>query len=408
MVESLLRVAWNSRRRTHTCRAALERPLLPVGGVGTVALVVLSIVTGATALSARAQSGGQAAKSTLKLDTGKQIYEAGCVSCHGPDGKGQSQNLAGFERPETFPDFTDCPTSTPEPDVQWRAIITNGGSARAFSQIMPSFKDLLTPEQIDKVLEHLRGLCVERAWPRGDLNLPRPMVTEKAFPENETVIAGSINARGTPGVASTLVYEHRIGPSAMIEAVVPFDFTNDGTSWGSAFGDLALGYKRALFHSLRKGSIFSLGGELSVPTGNATLGTGGESTVFEAFGAFGQLLPHDSFVQVHTGVELPAHPDEVPRAYYLRTAVGKTFSSDAGLGRRWSPMVEFIADRDLVRGAVTNWDIVPEVQIPLSRRMHILGSIGFRIPANNTAGRQKQVLFYALWDWVDGGLLQGW
>ena len=106
--------------------------------------------------------------------------------------------------------------------------------------------------------------------------------------------------------------------------------------------------------------------------------------------------------------ELPAHPDDVPRAYYLRTAIGKTFSAEGGLGRRWSPMIEFLADRDLVGGAVTNWDIVPEIQIPMSKRMHILGNIGFRIPASNTAGRQKQVMFYVLWDWVDGGLLQGW
>src|SRR6185436_9881313 len=125
--------------------------------------------------------------STLKLDTGKQIYEAGCVSCHGPDRAGQPQHLAGFEPPATFPDFTDCPTSTVEPDVQWRAIINHGGAARAFSQIMPSFKDLLTAGQIDKVIGYLRSLCTEPKWPQGDLNLPRPIVTEKAFPENETV-----------------------------------------------------------------------------------------------------------------------------------------------------------------------------------------------------------------------------
>ena len=362
----------------------------------------VSPAAGQTAASPRPAVG------KLKLETGKQIYEAGCVSCHGPDGKGQSQNLAGFERPETFPDFTDCPTSTPEPDVQWRAIVTNGGSARAFSQIMPSFKDRLTPEQIVKVVDHLRSLCTEEAWPRGDLNLPRAMVTEKAFPENETVVTGAINARGTPGIASAVMYERRIGASAMVEVIVPFDFTNDGSTWGSAFGDLALGYKQKLFHSLTKGSIFSVGGEVAAPTGNTTLGTGGESTIFEGFAAFGQLLPGSSFLQVHTGFELPAHPDDVPRAYYLRTAIGKTFSMESGLGRRWSPMIEFLADRDLVSGASTNWDIVPEIQIPMSKRMHILGNIGFRIPASNTAGRQKQVMFYVLWDWVDGGLLQGW
>src|SRR6185312_7492815 len=135
-----------------------------------------------------------------------------------------------------------------------------------------------------------------------------------------------------------------------------------------------------------KGSIFSAGGEIIAPTGNVALATGGESTVFEAFATFGQLLPASSFVQVHTGVELPAHPDDVPRAYYLRTAIGKTFSADKGLGRRWTPMLEVIGDRDFVSGATTNWDVVPELQIPLSRRLHILGNVGFRAPVNNTAG----------------------
>jgi mono/diheme cytochrome c family protein len=373
-------------------------------------LICAAVVTFIARAGMSAQTSGNPSggASRLTLETGKQIYQAGCISCHGANGKGQSQELAGFERPSTFPDFSDCPTATPEPDVQWRAIITNGGPARAFSQIMPAFKDLLTETQIDRVVEYLREFCTENAWPRGDLNLPRPLVTEKAFPENETVVASSINAHGTPGVSSTVLYERRIGATAMIEAIVPYDFTNNGSEWASAFGDLALGYKQKLLHSLKRGSIFSVGGELIVPTGNPTLGTGGESTVFEAFAAYGQILPAGGFVKLHTGVELPAHPDDVPRAYYFRTAIGKTFAQDRGLGRRWSPMVEVLADRDLVSGSTTNWDIVPEIQLPINKRMHILGNVGFRIPVNNTADRQKQVMFYVLWDWVDGGLKEGW
>ena len=364
--------------------------------------------TATAVLIAQAPAAPAPALSKLTLDTGKQIYDAGCVACHGPDGKGQPENIAGFERPATFPDFSDCATSTPEPDVQWRAQIANGGPARAFSQIMPSFKDLLTQDQIGKVIAHLRSFCTEEAWPRGNLNFPRAMITEKAFPENETMIAGAINARGSPGVATTIFYEQRIGATAMIEVGIPYDFTHETGDWGAALGDVALGYKQKLFHSLEKGSIFSVGGEIIAPTGNTSLGTGGESTVFEAFAAFGQRLPASSFLQVHTGFELPAHPDDVPRAYYLHTAIGKTFSADLGFGRSWSPMMELIADRDLVSGAITNWDVVPQLQIPMSKRMHILGSLGFRIPANNTANRQKQFMFYVLWDWADGGLTQGW
>jgi hypothetical protein len=344
----------------------------------------------------------------LLLETGKQIYDAGCVSCHGADGRGQSRNLAGFEPPDTFPDFSDCATSTVEPDIQWRAIITLGGPIRAFSQIMPSFKDLLSQEQIGKVIEYVRGLCKEDAWPRGNLNLPRAIVTEKAFPENETVVSGSINAQGTSGVGSEVIYERRVGPRGMVEAIVPFDFTRDTGRWASAFGDLALGYKHTLVHSLRTGSILSGGGELIVPTGDSTLGTGGESTTVEGFAAYGQVLPRSAFFQTQTGVELPVHTDKVPRALFVRAAFGKTFASSGGLGRRWSPIIELVGDRELEAGARINWDVIPEILMPISKRMHLLGSLGFRFPATNTAGRQRQVMFFVLWEWMDGGLLQGW
>src|SRR5437868_1539370 len=135
--------------------------------IRTSVFLLLSVMVSASAPMLRAQG---TPESKLKLDTGKQIYEAACVSCHGPDGAGQSKTLAGFERPASFPDFTDCPTSTPEPDIQWRAVITNGGPARGFSDIMPSFGDALTQDQIGKVIEHLRSLCGDKAWPRGNLN----------------------------------------------------------------------------------------------------------------------------------------------------------------------------------------------------------------------------------------------
>jgi mono/diheme cytochrome c family protein len=358
-------------------------------------------------LAAAAPAAAQPRRSR-NLETGKDIYEAGCVACHGRDGKGQARELAGFEPPATFPDFSDCRTATPEPDVQWRAIVTNGGPARGFSRIMPAFRDVLTATQIDRVIGYLRTFCTEPSWPRGDLNFPRALVAEKAFPENETVVSSAANLNGEPGFATTATYERRIGSTAMLEVIVPYAFTHGDNGWGAAFGDLALGYKQKLWHSLARGSIFSAGGEVIAPTGNTTLGTGGASTIFETFVAFGQRLPADSFVQVHTGFELPAHPDQVARAYYLRTAVGKTFSNEAGLGRRWSPMMEVIADRELTGGAVTNWDVIPELQIPISRRMHVLADVGVRVPVNNTAGRPKQILFYALWDWVDGSLTEGW
>lgn len=342
----------------------------------------------------------------LKLDTGKEIWEAACATCHGVDGKGAVRTSVGFTA--RLPDFTECSFATKEPDGDWSATIHNGGSARGFSEIMPSFREALTDDQIDKVIAYMRGFCKEKAWPMGDLNLPRPMITEKAFPENEVVITTAFNAHGAPGVSNLVIVEKRINARDQIEVVTPYSFAHGSGAWSSAFGDLSLAYKHNLFHSMRTGSILSVIGEVTAPTGNTAVGTGGQSTVFEMSAAYAQILPSDSFVQVHTGVELPAHPNVVPRAYYARTAVGKSWSAGGGLGRTWTPMMEFIADRDFFTGAKTNWDLIPQMQIPLSKRMHILGSIGFRVPVNQPSNRPKQLMFYLLWDFADGSLREGW
>src|SRR5262249_54429060 len=130
----------------------------------------------------------------LKLDTGKDIYEAACIGCHGPGGKGQPESTLGFEKPPQFPDFSDCNGSAREDTFDWRATIHQGGPARGWSEIMPSYADALTLDQIDKVMQYLRSLCTEPAWPLGELNLPRALVTEKAFPEDEWVLTNAVNA----------------------------------------------------------------------------------------------------------------------------------------------------------------------------------------------------------------------
>ena len=74
----------------------------------------------------------------------------------------------------------------------------------------------------------------------------------------------------------------------------------------------------------------------------------------------------------------------------------------------WSPMVELVANRDLQTGAKTDWDVVPEMQVTLSKRQHVRANLGVSLPVTNTAGRSAQLLFYVLWDWQDGNLTQGW
>jgi hypothetical protein len=71
-------------------------------------------------------------------------------------------------------------------------------------------------------------------------------------------------------------------------------------------------------------------------------------------------------------------------------------------------MVEMLAARELVSGERVQWDAVPQLQVSLSRRQHILASFGVRLPVTESGPRGTQFLFYLLWDWFDGGFFEGW
>jgi len=70
--------------------------------------------------------------------------------------------------------------------------------------------------------------------------------------------------------------------------------------------------------------------------------------------------------------------------------------------------MEFVADHDLGAGAKTYWDVIPQMQVTLSRRQHVRASAGLRMPMNERQGRDTQFVFYMLWDWFDGTLKEGW
>ena len=369
------------------------------------ALIAVALLIG----RANAQPAAQSHRPLEALTSGEELFRAGCAGCHGPDGAGMPDSTVGFEKPATFPDFSQCDQSTPEFVAGWRSVIHDGGRARGFSRIMPAFGELLTSQQIDALITHLRSLCRDRAWPVGELNLPRPLNVEKAFPENETVVTSSIGARRVHDVTNTIAYERRYGAKGQLEVSVPFSVMHESSGAArGGIGDIGLGFKRVLFSSMDTGSIASAQGELVLPTGNKDKGFGSGVTVFEAFGAFGQLLPSEGFIQGQAGIELPTSTRDNPRAVFGRVAVGKILREGSGRGRSWAPMLELLTDREFEEGASTNIDVVPQVQVTLSRRQHVRANIGLQVPVNHTTGRPVQLQVYVLWDWFDGGFLEGW
>lgn len=339
---------------------------------------------------------------------GKTLYESGCIACHGRKGDGAPQASVEFKQPDSFPDFTRCDQTTAETNAAYKDVIVHGGPKRGFSQIMPAFGELLSSEEIDDLIAYLRGFCTDKRWPRGELNLPRALVTEKAYPEDEVVISTAMKASGAPGFTTDVIHEQRFGINNQIEIDVPINSQDQNHAWNSGLGDITFGVKRVMFSNLRTGSILSLQGGVLAPVGNHKYGFGNGTTTFEPFAAFDQLFPTNTFLQFQMGADLPHRTDITPQSLFWRVAVGQTWAGEQRLGRMWSPMVEFLADRDLVDGAKTNWDVLPEMQVTISARQHVRFDIGVRTPMTNTAGRDKQVVFYLLWDWADGKLLEGW
>jgi hypothetical protein len=71
-------------------------------------------------------------------------------------------------------------------------------------------------------------------------------------------------------------------------------------------------------------------------------------------------------------------------------------------------MVELVASRALEDAATAHWDLVPQVQVTLNTRQHIMLNVGVRAPLNDRRGRHPRLMVYLLWDWFDGGLRDGW
>jgi mono/diheme cytochrome c family protein len=350
------------------------------------------------------------------LKTGKEVYEAACVSCHGPRGTGVDRSLRGFDVDP--PDFSDCKFSSREPDMDWYGIAHSGGPTKGFSPLMPAFGSALSREQLEVVVDHVKGYCGDspRRWPPGEFNLPKALNTGKAFPEDEVAWSISATVEEPVAIEGKFVVAKRVGARHQLEAVIPggaqqLEYrTVDGDTayrWGGGAGDIAVAWKSVLWHCLRAGTIGSVALDVFLPTGDERDGFGKGIFAFEPALALGQIIPRVGFIQLHGGAELSTDTDVADHSFFWRAAVGRTFRK-GGFGRAWSPMVEVLGSTGLGEDAPVDWDIVPQLQLALSRRQHVRLGAGVRLPLNDFAERQLAIQAYVVWDWYDGGFAEGW
>ena len=199
-----------------------------------------------------------------------EMWNAWCARCHGRDGTGKVAEPTVTVEPR---DFTDCKTSAGEADPDWELAITGGGPAVGLSDQMPAFGDALKPAQIQGFVAHLRTFCREKGWPDGNLNLPRAIFTEKAFPEDELVIApvaSHVKGQGTSWSIAT-IFEHRMGKRFQLELLGPVSSAAGGSARETGYGDTEIGQKTVMNPNARN-HLATFGFDFVAPTGDASRG----------------------------------------------------------------------------------------------------------------------------------------
>lgn len=296
-----------------------------------------------------------------------EMWSAWCARCHAQDGSGKIAEPTVTVEPM---DFTDCRLTSAEPDADWERAIAKGGPGVGLSPEMPAFEDSLTPEQISGFVRHMRGFCTDRGWPSGNTNFPRPILTEKAFPENEFLVLPAIS-HDRNDVEIKALYERRVGKRSMFEIGVPV--ANDGVD------ELEAAVKHALVSNDR--SIVSLGFETVLSSSLA---------IFEPFASAGTML-RDWYVQGQIKVELPTDRARADRAFIYNAYLGRDTSAAP---TTWTIGVE-------INGENGELAFTPQVRKGLTGTGALAASLGVTIPINKREQRGVRWVGYWLWEYLE-------
>ena len=332
------------------------------------------------------------------------MWGAWCARCHAVDGSGNVSEPTVSVKPM---DFTDCSLTTPEPDVDWERAIAKGGPGVGLSSQMPGFEDSLSPEQIRGFVSHMRTFCAESRWPSGNLNFPRPILTEKAFPENEFLMLPVVSHRkengGIPAETSfewLSVYERRIGRRSMYEVGIPVvgrqtsalsipsaGFVNTKSS-AVGFGDIELAFKYTLIAS--EPAILAAGIEAAIPVGSDSNGFGHGTVVWEPFLAMGTTLGSWYF-QAQTKYEIPVDRAKADRAFVYNLYLGHDTSLAPDT---WTLGVE-------LNGENHELAVTPQIRKGLTRTGALAAAVGVMIPVTEREEQTTRLVGYLLWEYTE-------
>jgi mono/diheme cytochrome c family protein len=346
-------------------------------------LVLATVVQGADALHAR----------------GAEIYQANCIACHGPAGKPDA--TLAQQLGVTPANFSDALFNSREPLSDWKLVVTEGGPALGFSDKMPAFGTTLSEADIDAVLAYIKTLPGTHDYPDGELNLFLPVRTKKAFPEDEWVWKQRYTSQdGDDAWKNTLEYEFRIGQRG--QGIIEVTYEDEGGK--SEFGHFEPGFKYVLQHDKDAGFILAAAAQVGVPLNSDA------NWEFLPYLAFGKILNEAWTLQGSGRLKLDLEDSDNSSAE-LAAVVHWV---DAPRPRSVFPGLELVAEVPFERGSgpdrkdAVQWSIVPQARIGLNKRGNIALNAAVEWPLNDRDRYDWRAYVYFIWDFADGGLLEGW
>ena len=330
---------------------------------------------------------------------GADVYKTNCAVCHGSNGVPDAALAQSFG---VMPaNFSDPLFNSREPLSDWKIVVTEGGPALGFSDKMPAFGETLSTQDIDAVLTYIKTLAGNHDYPDGELNMLLPIRTKKAFPEDEWVWKQRYTSQdGDNAWKNTLEYEFRIGQRG--QGIL--EVTHEAVGSQSEFGHFEPGYKYVLNHDAAAGFILSAAAQVGVPLNRDT------NWEFLPYLAFGKILSDAWTLQGSARLKLDLEDSDQSSAE-LATVVHWV---DAPQPRWVFPALEMVAEVPFERGTgpdrkeAVQWSILPQARIGLNKRGNIALNAGVELPLNDRDRYNHRAYIYFIWDFADGGLLEGW
>ena len=335
------------------------------------------------------------------LVRGQDVFETNCAGCHGPAGYPDPDSPLVKSLGVLPANFSDPLFNSREPSSDWKIVITHSGSALGFSEMMPAFGESLGEDDIDAVLVYIKTLGGEHDYPDGDLNLLLPIRTKKAFPEDEWVWKQRYTSQeGDNAWRNVLEYEFRIGRRG--QGIL--EITNEVQGGETNFGYFEPGYKHVLKHDRNAGFILTAAAQLGVPLRSKN------NWLFLPYLAVGKILSERWTLQAHGRVKFDLEDSD----RHVGELAGIIHWVDAPRPRWVYPALELVAEIPFERGSgadrksAVQWSVLPQARIGLNKRGNIALNAGVEVPINDRERYDWRAYVYFIWDFADGGLLEGW